>query len=106
MNDFQFSKSRESDVEDTVIAWAMNNGFEHRFMAYRGRQGCADSWFFFNSYILPIEFKRKGGPDRANQVQDRKKLAKVGVNIPVFNNVEDAINYLKSHMDRQPQHLV
>ena len=104
--DFHFSRPRESDVEDEVIAWAMNNGFEHRFMAYRGRQGCPDSWFFINGFILPIEFKKPGGPNRANQVQDRKKLAKVGVIVPVFDNAQEAIRYLRSYLYRQAQHLV
>lgn len=98
MGDFQFHASRESHVEDEVIAWATNNGWEVRLMSYRGRRACADTFFFGFGKILPIEFKKIGGSLSGNQVREHERLARVGVDVPVFCTAAAAIEYLKEPM--------
>ncbi|MFC7704859.1 hypothetical protein ACFQXB_11695 [Plastorhodobacter daqingensis] len=98
MSDFKFTAERESSVEDTVIAWAENNGWVARLMSYRGRRACADNFFFGYGGIYPIEFKRPGGEVSGNQEREHRRLAKVGVRIPIFERAEDAIAYLQSKM--------
>ena len=98
MSEFKLTSDRESTVEDTVIAWAENNGWVVRLMSYRGRRGCADTFFFGYGLIRPIEFKKKGGPLSANQVREHDRLAEVGVIIPTFDNADDAITYLRNFM--------
>ena len=98
MTEFKFSASRESTVEDTVIAWAENNGWVVRLMSYRGRRACADTFFFGFGVILPIEFKRPTGARSANQIREHERMARGGVNIPTFHDSEEAIAYLRSKM--------
>ena len=96
MADFKLTSHRESTVEDTVIAWAENNGWVVRLMSYRGRRACADTFFFGYGRILPIEFKRPTGARSAGQVREHARLAAVGVHIPTFNDAETAIAYLRA----------
>lgn len=96
MDEFNLTSHRESTVEDTVIAWAENNGWVVRLMSYRGRRACADTFFFGFGRILPIEFKRPSGSLSANQVREHERLARVGVNIPTFSDAETAIAYLRA----------
>jgi len=98
MADFKMTANRESSVEDTVIAWAENNGWIVRLMSYRGRRACADTFFFGYGRILPIEFKRPNGSRSANQVREHDRLARVGVNIPTFSDADTAIAYLRTVM--------
>ena len=98
MTDFKMRVERESHVEDAVIAWAENNGWVARMMSYRGRNGCPDVFFFGYGAIVPIEFKRPGGELRASQVREHKRLAAVGVEIPVYSVTAAAIGYLRQFM--------
>lgn len=98
MSDFRMKNSRESTVEDTVVAWAESNGWVVRLMSYRGRRGCPDNFFFGFGTILPIEFKKVGGSLSRNQAREHDRLKKVGVHVPTFDNADQAITYLKAHM--------
>lgn len=99
MTDFKLTTIRESDVEDSVIAWAENNGWLHRFMSYRGRRGCPDSFFFGYGEIVMMEFKKPGGVLSANQVKEHERLREAGLHVYVVDDREHGIRILKSLMD-------
>lgn len=100
MKDFYFKPvERESDIEEIVAAWAENNGWVVRKMKYIGRRGAADRFFFGYGQIVMIEFKRPGdGRLSEGQVQEHRRLAKVGCPVHVFDTTDGAIAFLRSKM--------
>lgn len=99
MSDFVFETDRESTVEDTVVAWAENNGWIARPMSYRGRRGCRDYDFYLNGKVVMMEFKKEtGGTLSGNQVRERKRLAAVGITVYVIDTAEEGIELLKGKM--------
>lgn len=99
MVDFFFDTDLESTVEDTVIAWAENHGWEARFMSYRGRIGCADVFFFGFGEIVMMEFKKvKGGIVSGAQGEEHKRLAAAGTPVYLTNDAPAAIEHLKGFM--------
>lgn len=88
----------ESNVEQQVSAWAENNGWLDRKMAYAGRRGCRDRDFYGYGAIVPVEFKQKGKPLRIDQEKERERLRKVGVTVHVIDNVEAGIALLQGFM--------
>ena len=88
----------ESNVEQTVAAWAENNGWETRKMAYAGRRGCRDRDFYGYGSIVLIEFKQKGKPLRIDQEKERYRLARAGVTVHVIDTVEAGIALLQGLM--------
>lgn len=94
----------EADVEDAVAAWAENHGWIVRSMKYRGRRGCRDKDFYGFGQIVMVEFKRpkevgvSAGKLSGNQIQERKRLAEVGVTVHVIDTVKDGIALLRRHM--------
>lgn len=103
MVDFdQMSNDRESTVEDEVIAWAENNGWFARFMAYRGRRGCRDVDFYGFSQIVMTEFKKSsGGEMSAGQVRERRRMRKAGLEVHVIDQTEDGIALLSRLMSTE-----
>ena len=98
MSEFKMTSTRESTVEDAVIAWAENHGWVVRLMSYRGRRGCPDNFFFGYGAVLPIEFKKPKGERSAAQVREHARLAQAGVKVPTFDRADEAIEYLRSYM--------
>lgn len=92
--------AREADVEENVVAWAENNGWITRKMAYAGRRGCRDRDFYGYSEIVPVEFKRPGKGLDAHQEKERKRLADVGVKIHTIDNYDAGIALLQRFMGR------
>lgn len=98
-SDFKLTTTRESDVEDAVIAWAENHGWLHRFMSYRGRRGCPDSFFFGYGKIVMMEFKKPDGVVSANQIKEHERLADKGLYVYVVCDRDYGTRILKSYMD-------
>lgn len=97
-SDFKLTSTLEATVEDTVIAWAENNGWVHRFMSYRGRRGCPDSFFFGFGMIVMIEFKKpKKGLDRL-QIEEHRRLEDAGLRPWVVSKAETGIEILRRMM--------
>jgi hypothetical protein len=93
------AKSRESDVEIEVVAWAENNGWVVRKMQYIGRRGCADRFFFGYGQIVMLEFKRlDDGIISENQSKEHARLEAVGCPVFVFYTSQSAIDFLKRKM--------
>lgn len=101
MGDFDLRPAnRESTVEDTVVAWAENNGWFARFMAYRGRRGCRDVDFYGFGCIVMMEFKRPDdGHLSGNQVKERKRMRDAGLTVHVIDAPEQGIAILRGHME-------
>ena len=100
MKDFDLSQRvRETDEEETTVAWAENHGWIVRKMQYRGRRGCADRFFFGYGQIIMIEFKRlEGGMTSENQNLEHSRLESVGCPVFVFYTSVSAIDFLKHRM--------
>ena len=100
MKDFDLSQRvRETDEEETTVAWAENHGWIVRKMQYRGRRGCADRFFFGYGQIIMIEFKRlEDGMTSENQNQEHSRLESVGCPVLVFYTSDGAIDLLKRRM--------
>lgn len=97
--EFKFKTNLESTVEDTVIAWAENNGWLARFMSYRGRRGCRDVDFYGFGHVVMVEFKKeRGGELSAGQVRERKRLADAGITVHVIDTAEEGIALLRGLM--------
>jgi hypothetical protein len=101
MADFDLGGSnRESSVEDAVVAWAENNGWFARFMAYRGRRGCRDVDFYGYSSIVMMEFKKTGGGELSgNQINERARMSKAGLIVHVVDSAEQGISILRGQME-------
>ncbi len=80
---------RESAVESEMVAHGDRTGWFSRKMAYIGRRGCADRYFFGFGHILIVETKRPGGTLDPHQVRERKRLAAAGVTVHVVDTIED-----------------
>lgn len=99
MSDWTFKRDRESSVEDTVVAWAENNGWIARPMSYRGRRGCRDYDFYKDGKVVMMEFKKaKGGELSGNQVRERDRLALAGITVHVVSDADCGINILKGEV--------
>lgn len=97
-SDFKPTSIRESSTEDAVIAWAANHGWTHRFMSYRGRRGCPDSFFFGFGSIVMMEFKKKGKSLDALQVLEHAMLRGAGLRPRVVWDTQTGIDILKAAM--------
>lgn len=101
MADFDLREAdRESTVEDTVVAWAENNGWFARFMSYRGRRGCRDVDFYGFGAIVMMEFKKQdGGQLSGNQVKERNRMREAGLTVHVIDSAEQGIVILRREME-------
>lgn len=97
-SDFKPTSIRESSTEDAVIAWAANHGWKHRFMSYRGRRGCLDSYFFGFGTIVIMEFKKKGKSLDPLQVREHAMLREAGLRPWVVWDTQTGIDILKAAM--------
>lgn len=103
--DFDFEQRRvEQNEELEAVAWAENNGWECRKVQWQGRAGAPDRAFFGHGTIVLIEMKKpdqrnkKNGGLSQSQVQEHRKLASVGVIIPVCYTKDEAIEVLMRYM--------
>jgi hypothetical protein len=88
----------EANVEQAVVVWAENNGWQARKMAYAGRRGCRDHDFYGYGLIVPVEFKQRGKGLDLHQEKERHRLAQVGVTVHVIDSVEAGVALLQSKM--------
>lgn len=106
-DDFDFTRRRvEQNEELEAVAWAENNGWECRKLQWQGRAGAPDRAFFGYGHIVLIEMKkpnqrnRKDGGLSKSQIQEHRKLAAVGVKVPICYTKDEAIAVLKRYMDK------
>lgn len=92
--------AREANVEMETVAWAENNGWIARKMAYAGRRGCRDHDFYGFGRVVMVEFKRPGKGLDLHQEKERKRLAEVGVKVHVIDNRDAGIALLQTFMGR------
>ncbi len=97
-SDFKLTSTRESTVEDQVIAWAVNNGWLHRLMIYRGRRGCPDSFFFGFGQIVMIEFKKPGKGLDPLQIKEHERLEKAGLSPWLVRTKDEGVRILSAAM--------
>lgn len=85
------------DVEVPTIAYAQEQGFEHRKLKWIGRRGAPDDIFLDarDGAVFPflIEFKAPGKKtpraDQRHQVREIQRLRKARIHVYVCDNVED-----------------
>lgn len=76
-------------VQNPVMRYARSKGWKTRRMAYIGRHGCPDSWFFKNGEVVVIEFKDHGKTPALHQEREIDRLRKAGLKVYVIDNVDD-----------------
>ncbi|QNP78435.1 hypothetical protein [Agrobacterium tumefaciens] len=103
--DFDFTERKlEANEELDAVAFAENNGWVVRKLAYIGRVGCPDRLFAGYGKLFLIEMKkpaarkRKDGGLSPGQSGEIKRFAEAGVEIKVFYTSVEVIEFLRRHM--------
>ncbi len=76
-------------VQNPVTDYARSKGWKARRMAYIGRHGCPDSWFFKRGRLIIVEFKDFGEPLKLHQEREVKRLRDAGMSVHVIDNLDD-----------------
>lgn len=79
----------ESVVEEKVCAFAKKRGWLVRKMAYLGRRGCPDRWFFRAGRMVIIEFKRPGCEPDEIQCREHARLREQGFIVHVIDSIAE-----------------
>ena len=88
-------KKPETVIEESVADWAEFKGIISRKLNWEGRNGAPDRIFFHNGKILMIEFKKPKGKVKKHQAIEIAELAERGIEVPVIDNLPDAVRYLR-----------
>lgn len=80
---------RESVIEERVCKHAKTRGWLVRKVAYLGRRGAPDRWFFKDGQIVIVEFKRPGEPLAIHQSREKRRLEDKGITVHVIDNEQD-----------------
>ena len=75
-------------VQNPVVRYAKARGWLCWKMQIEGRNGCPDYFCFRAGQVVIIEFKRPGGPLRAQQVLRIKDLEDHGHRVHVIDNAD------------------
>ncbi len=87
-------KKPEQKIEDAVCDWCDEIGIGHRKMEWVNRKGAPDRFFVYGDKIRVIEFKAPGKKPKGFQALEHEWFADHGYIVPVFDNVDKAIEYL------------
>ena len=89
----------EGPIEDRVVKWARSKGIEVTKMNLRGRRSWPDRCFWIEGgRPVLIEFKRPGEGPNPNQAAIIAKLKELGYIVEVFDDSDEAINFLVGSM--------
>lgn len=98
-------KTEKAGVEDPTVRKAKQYGIKSRKMNGVGFRGWPDRLFYSKLFRkgvkgVFIEFKRQGQLDDCTdlQLEIQADLREVGFDVAVFDNPDDAINYLRSFL--------
>ncbi len=92
-------KTEKAGVEEPVCRWADRNGIMHRKLNGFGRNGWPDREFYLpGGKPLLIEFKRPGEGLAPLQEKTIAELRKIGYDIEVHDDKDEAIAAIKARM--------
>lgn len=90
---------REGYIEAETVKYAQRTGWRQRKMAFVGRRGCPDRWFFKNpGRVVIVEFKDKNGKLSFAQRKNINWFKNNGFEVHVVDSIEqgrelfDALN--------------
>ena len=86
----------ESKIEDRVFKWARLHYVRVLKFTPAGTAGYPDRIFWLGPFIVFIEFKRLGEVPRPLQVERIAELRADGHTVGVFDDSDDAIEFLES----------
>lgn len=79
---------RESEIEKKVTQGALAAGWRQRKMAFVGRRGCPDRWFFkAPGRLVIVEFKDPNGELSYHQSKEVGWLKKNGFDVHVIDSI-------------------
>lgn len=73
-------------VQNRVVKYARKEGWLAWKMRIDGRRGCPDYWFFKNSKVVIMEFKRPGAKPSAQQEKRISELRSQGFEVHVVDD--------------------
>lgn len=79
---------REKFIEESVSAFARQNGWFTRKMQWIGRHGAPDRFFAKDGKVVLVEFKAPGAKPTANQALEIGKLGEAGVTVHVIDDID------------------
>lgn len=82
----------ESKIEDEGNKAAKAAGWLQRKVAFIGRKGAPDRWYFRgpNAQLRIVEYKQTGEEPDDLQAREIKRLRDMGFDVRVIDNVSDA----------------
>jgi hypothetical protein len=87
----------ETIIEKTVCAHAEKRGWLVRKTVYQNRKGSPDRWFFRNSKLLLVEFKRPGQLPDPIQRREHVRLRAAGFPVHVIDDIDDGVRLIDAH---------
>lgn len=81
---------REIVIEDAATEYGKDCGFLVRKVAYVGRRGSPDRWFFGRGYVFCIEFKKPSKEPTLQQDREHERLRMCGVPVYRCSSIEAA----------------
>lgn len=79
---------REHVVQETVVEHAKAKGWLCRKVTYSGIRGAPDYWFFKDSRLILVEFKRPGRTPDGQQLKEHGRLKAAGFDVHIIDNIE------------------
>lgn len=80
---------REIGIEIEVVSYAESQGWMVRKVAYLGRRGAPDRWFFApGGRLVMVEFKRPGEEPDLIQAREIARLIALGFEVHVIDDIE------------------
>lgn len=79
---------REKYIEESVCAFARQNGWFTRKLEWVGRHGAPDRFCAKGGKVFFIEFKAPGKTPTANQEREIAAMRAVGITVHVIDDIE------------------
>jgi hypothetical protein len=89
----------ESKLERTVVIYATYKDMLHLKLNVRGRVGWPDQLFIYKGVAFFIEFKREGEQPTKAQLFIHELIRAHGLDVGVFDNYNDAKEFIDDHCD-------
>lgn len=84
-------------VQNPVMKYGRSNGWLVHRMAFIGRRGCPDAWFFKRGTLLIVEFKAPGKKATPQQIKRHDELRAQGMRVFVIDSAEAGRKLLDEH---------
>lgn len=97
----RYEDTIEAKFFNSISRWAVQNDIDMEVVKLNlsGRRGWPDRMILFQGgNCLFIEFKRPGEKARPLQTYVHQRLHKMGFRVQVFDNTDEAIDYVKAEV--------